>query len=248
MNQALLTTAAAMRARLESLEVLGNNMANASTNGYKADQEFYALFLTAQARTDPRTGDAGWMPVAEGSAIDFRQGPLQPTGSPLDLALEGDGFLAVRGPQGQPYFTRAGSLRLDADGGLRTAEGFAVLDTAGEPVKLPRHGEIEIAEGGVIAVDGTPVARISLVEFENRALLRKQGLNVFMAPEGLESHPAAATAARQGAVEGSNVSTPEGLVRLINATRHFEMLRRVSTLIGEEMDGRAVETLGRSGA
>ena len=108
MDQALLTVAAGMRSRMETLEVLGNNIANAPTSGYKADREFYRLFATAEARLAISPGDRPWMPVVEGSVIDFAQGPLIQTAGPLDLALSGPGFLVVRSPSGDLY-TRSGS-------------------------------------------------------------------------------------------------------------------------------------------
>jgi len=257
MNPALLTTASGMRARVESLETIGNNLANAGTNGFKADHEFYQLFVGKLARTDPRTGDLTTMPVAEASVVDFRQGPLEATHAPLDVALNGAGFLAVEGPAGDVWYTRAGSLMTNAEGRLVTPDGFPVRGVErlnappnGENVDprsifLPPEGQIEIDQLGHIRVDGVDVGQLEVVEFEDPNVLRKIGNNFFTAG-GETPRPAASADVRQGYLESANVSTPEIAVRLIQATRHFETLRRATSLIGDDMDGRAIESLGRS--
>lgn len=232
-----------MRARVESLEALGNNLANVTTNGFKADREFYRVFVGEYARPDPRTGDSNLMPVAEATAIDFRQGPLQTTGSPLDVALSGPGFLAVTAPNGAELLTRAGSFELGPEGRLQTPEGYAVQGEGGEELLLPREGTIEIAENGEIRVGGVSVGRLRVVEVESNVGLRKAGANLFTA-KGQRLKEATATVVRQGSLEGANVSPPEAAVRLVQATRHFETLRRAATLIGDEMDGEAVGRLG----
>ncbi len=244
MNPAVLTTAAGMRARMESLEVLGNNIANAAAPGFKADQEFYRLFESAVARPDPRTGDATAMPYAEASRTDFRQGPLEETHAPLDLAITGPGFFAVEASAGKLY-TRNGGFSTDAEGVLRTADGLPVLDEGGERMVVPSGGAVEISATGEIKVGDAPVGRIGLFEFERPAVLRKAGHSYFAAPAGVEAQPASASTVNQGRLEGSNVSVPEAAVRLIEANRHFELLRRAATLAGDQMEGQAVERLAR---
>ncbi len=242
-NQALLTAAAGMRARIESLEVLSNNIANSSTHGYKADREFYRLFLSAYAKADPATLDTGVMPVVEATAIDFRQGPLEATKAPLDLALVGAAFFTVEGPAG-PLFTRNGSFHTDAQGVLRTADGHAVLDSDGGAITLPPSREISVDVRGVVSAEGADIAQLGVVEFQNSQDLRKAGGSLFYAPAGVQPQPASRTAVRQGALEGTNVNVAEQAVRLISATRHFQMLTRIISLIGEDMDRGAIDTLG----
>ncbi len=245
MNPAVLTAAAGMRARMESLEVLSNNIANASAPGYKGDQEFYRLFQSAAAKADPRTGDRALMPYVEASRTDFRQGPLETTHAPLDVAISGPGFFAVEGQAGTLY-TRNGGFQTDAEGLLRTADGLAVLDEAGARIVVPPDGEIEISGAGEIRVGQRPVGRLGLFEFDSPGSLRKAGHTYFEAPAALEARPAGESSVRQGSLESSNVSVPEAAVRLIGATRHFELLRRAATLVGDEMEGQAVERLARA--
>src|SRR5260370_18707492 len=105
-----LTAAAAsgMRARMESLDMLANNLANVSAPGFKADREFYNTYVAAEAADSPAGGSV--MPVIERQWTDFSQGTLTPTGNPLDVALRGKGFFVATSSSG-PLFTRDGSFR-----------------------------------------------------------------------------------------------------------------------------------------
>src|SRR5579862_5859905 len=107
--------ASGLRARMESLDLLANNVANASTNGYKADREFYSLYVAPEAEGS----EATTMPVIERPWTDLAQGLLVSTGNPLDVALSGQGFFSVQGPTGALY-TRNGDFHLAADGSLVT--------------------------------------------------------------------------------------------------------------------------------
>src|ERR1051325_1475953 len=123
------TAASGLRARMESLDLLANNIANTSTEGYKADREFYTLYTAPEAESDPTAS----MPLIERPWIDFSQGTLHATGNPLDLALSGKGFFAVNGPSGVLY-TRNGNFRLSASGVLETAEGYPLRGQNGKTI------------------------------------------------------------------------------------------------------------------
>ena len=121
------TAASGLRSRMESLELLANNVANATTGGYKSDREFYSLYAAPEAQdSDP----ISTMPVIERPWTDMSQGIVNSTGNPLDVALSGKGFFSVAGPNG-PLYTRNGSFRLAADGKLVTTDGYPVLGVSG---------------------------------------------------------------------------------------------------------------------
>jgi flagellar basal body rod protein FlgG len=235
MDPTLLMAAAGLRARTESLAVLGNNIANAATAGYKADREFYNLFRGFEAE----------MPVVEAAAIDLTQGTLTPTAAPLDLALSGEGFFAVEGPEGVLY-TRQGSFRRSAAGRLETAEGFAVRGENGAPIQLPA-GEVRIGEDGAVTVADQGLGRLQVVEFASAASLVKAGHAYFRSP-GANPPPAARTLVRQGHLEASNVNPALAAVRLVEVSRQFEMLTRAVALVANEMNRRAVEEIPRPGS
>jgi len=246
MDQSLLTVAAGMKAQVETLELLGNNIANAATTGYKRDNEFHRLFMTARAQGAYPDGEPAVMPVVEGSRIDYAQGSLYTTDSPLDVALMGPGFLTVQAGAGQ-FYTRNGHLTRSAEGLLHTPEGHAVLDVQGREIILPIGARVDITTEGVLAVDDVRVAQLGIVEFDGQPPLSKAGATYFQSAPGAEPRPAAATAIEQGKLESSNVNAPLSAVRLMLATRNFQMLRQAATLIGDEMNGRAINELGSFG-
>jgi flagellar basal body rod protein FlgG len=246
MDQALLTAAAGMKAHTELLEVLGNNIANAGTTGYKGDNEFFRLFTTAWAEPGRDARDIPSMPFIQGAKIDFRQGALASTEAPLDLALSGPGFFVVEAGAGKLY-TRNGHLARSATGRLETTEGYALLDVQDQAITLPEDGEVHIAASGMVSVGGLEIAQLAVVEFPGTPPLAKAGSSYFRAAQGVDPQPAAATSISQGRLESSNVNAALSSVRLMLAGRNFEMLRRVASLVGDEMNGRAVSELGSFG-
>src|ERR1700704_809729 len=118
-----------MRSRIESLDLLANNISNASTSGYKSDREFYGLYVAADAETQTT------LPNIERNWTDFSQGIVKETGNSLDVALAGRGFLTADSPTGTLY-TRNGSLRLSPKGVLETADAYPVhADTRTGPTQ-----------------------------------------------------------------------------------------------------------------
>ena len=234
--------ASGMRSRMESLDLLANNIANASTGGYKADREFYTLYTAADAESDSGTT----MPLIQRPYTDLSQGLLQPTGNALDVALSGKGFFAVQGPTG-PLFTRNGNFRLAADGRLISAEGYPVSGTGGTAIKLPGTQPIEISSDGTVTQDGKTIGQLQIADFTSGAGLSKQGSNYFRAadPAGQATLPQGTTV-EQGKLEASNSGTAESAVRLIGIMRQFEMLQKAAAL-GTDMDKQAIEQVARVG-
>ncbi len=244
-----ITTAAAsgMRARMEALEMLANNLANAATAGYKTDRESYSLYVAPEAMADALNGFGpmpSTLPLVERHWTDFTQGALTPTGNPLDLAISGNGFFAVQGPQG-PLYTRNGGFRLSAAGVLTTADGYAVRAAGGNTIQAQGPEPLEISPEGEVRQNGQSLGRLEIVSFDRPEAIEKLGKNYFRALDP-QAPPRAAAGFRihQGKLENSNVGTPESAVRLINILRQFEMLQKAIAL-GAEMNRRAVEEVAR---
>lgn len=231
---------------MESLDLLANNVANASTGGYKADREFYSLYVApeglAQTDNDPNT-----MPVIERHWTDHSQGTLENTGNPLDLALSGKGFFAVQGPAG-PLYTRNGNFHLAKDGRLATADGYPVSAAGGAPLTLQTGRPISISSDGTVIQDGNTIGQLQVVDFTSTAGLDKQGNNYFRVPDP-KLLPAgnSGAAVEQGKLEASNSSSAESAVRLINIMRQFEMLQKAAAL-GADMSKQAIEQVAHVGS
>jgi flagellar basal body rod protein FlgG len=237
MDPLMTSAAGGMRARLESLEMLANNLANASTAGYKSDREFYSLY-TAPEALEGLGPSPGVQPLVDRLWTDFSQGTITPTGNPLDIALTGKGFFVASGPAGALY-TRNGSLRLSPAGVLTTSEGYAMRGVDGRPIQAQGTGPVEIAADGTVRQDGAPIGQLAVVEVPPGGL-EKQGRNYFRLAPGAAADPASQVQIQQGKLEASNVSAPESAVRLVNLMRQFEMLQRAIAL-GAEMNRRAEE-------
>ncbi|MBZ5622776.1 MAG: flagellar hook basal-body protein [Acidobacteriia bacterium] len=235
--------ASGLRARMESLDLLANNVANASTGGYKADREFYSLYVAPEAQdSDP----VPTMPVIERPWIDLSQGTIQSTGSPLDVALSGKGFFSVQGPNG-PLYTRNGSFRLAADGKLVTPDGYAVLGVKAANLTLQASRPVEISNDGTVQQDGTILGQLDIADFTSTAGLVKQGSNYFrLTDPAVRPSTPAATSVEQGKLETSNTGSAEAAVRLVSVMRQFEMLQKAVAL-GAEMNRRAVEEVAKVG-
>jgi flagellar basal-body rod protein FlgF len=241
-----LTTSAAngMRARLESLDLLANNIANSSAPGFKADKEFFGLYLSQEAAESPEGTNPPALPVIEKNWTDFAQGSMTPTGSPLDLALNGKGFFVADSPAGA-VFTRDGSFRLSKDGELQTLAGYPVQGTDGKPIALDSSKAVEIAPDGSVRQGGQDVGRIAIVDFKDPTALSKRGNNYFRLDVS-DVKPVAALNAQiqQGQLEAANFQPAESAVRLVNVMRQFETMQKAMS-IGVEMNKRAMDEVAR---
>jgi flagellar basal body rod protein FlgG len=240
-----LTGAAAsgLRARMESLDMLANNLANTETGGYKTDREFYSLYVSPDAAGDAPAG----MPVIERPWTDFSQGVIRPTGNPLDFALSGKGFFAVDGPSG-PLYTRQGAFRMSPAGVLVTGEGYPVRLAGGRRLQTTSPAPLEVAADGSVSQQGQPLGKLEVAGFADPSALAKQGNSYYLpADPSLQPTAAAGIEIQQGKLEGSNVATAESAVRLVNVLRQFEMLHKAVT-IGDEMNKKATQEVARVGS
>ncbi|WP_158766644.1 flagellar basal-body rod protein FlgF [Terricaulis silvestris] len=241
MDNALMLGLQTQRVLQRRMDVAANNLANVATSGFKAD----ALVLEeaeetqAHAEEDPRqirfVRDIGIVHQME-------QGPVAMTGNPLDVALEGDGFIMVQGPNG-PQFTRDGAFTLTGEGRLVTSDGRAVLSSGGAPIVLDPQGDTpSIGRDGAIRVAGVEAGRIGVVSFAAPGALSKVGDNLWdaqgQAPGEFEG------VVVQGALEGSNVRPVVELTRLIEISRAYQNAAKIVSG-ADDLRQRAIERLGR---
>ena len=219
MIKGIYRNASAMVHRLKEQESIANNIANASTPGYKKDSVFVQELSKVQQKLTPRKSD--WQtPMIDQVYTDFSQGSFDQTGASLDVAIEGDGFFVVQTEQGVEALMRGGSFTRDQQGFL-TSSYNDIVQGDGGPIQLP-VGDIAIADDGVITVDGNVVGRFKVATIENLNDLKKIGGGKFQVPENVELSAAARFVIRQGYLESSNVNVITQMVEMISSYRNYE--------------------------
>lgn len=257
MNYGLYISATGVLANMYRQDVIAGNLANVNTTGFKQDHVTFKLREPARIEDGLFQIDSNAMLERLGGGVhlgrnrvDFTQGPLEPTGNDLDLALERQGFFAVRtsaSKDGEALgFTRDGRMSLDSSGRLVLASsGLPVLDVNDRPIHLNTSAGLLVQQDGTIVQEGRSVARIQIADFPDRGQLKKQAAGIFT-PRGdaLENRIAGAARIRQGYLEGSTVDPIQAMMAISAAgslaSTNIEMMRSQ-----DEMIGRAVNTLGR---
>jgi flagellar basal-body rod protein FlgF len=199
-----------------------HNLANATTNGYRAETHAF--------RVAPVVGDG--LPtrahvVDASTATDFSQGPIQQTGRDLDVAIQGEGWLTVQTPSGGEAYTRSGNLQIDTSGTLVTHNGMTVLGDGG-PITLPPNANIVVAKDGTVSAvpQGQSavqvLGRLKLVNPPTADLQRGDD-GLFRMRNGNSADTDPKVSLTSGALEGSNVNVVEAMVNMIALSRSFEM-------------------------
>jgi flagellar basal-body rod protein FlgF len=271
MSKGIYTALSGAMAQNQQLDTIANNIANANTPSFKGDKNTFKEYLTVLEKEpsviqvprvpasiesfyDMQGTDKSYVDTT-GTFTDFQQGPLKPTGSPLDIGLEGKGFFEVLTPQGVRY-TRKGTLSMSAEGRLMTSDGYPVLkkglpgeDPAGRFIQLdPGQGQPAITSGGNIYQNGNQVAALSLVNFQNTEMLRKVG-NSLYANADMQTNPPDLNPnlqVHQGHIEMSNVNIVNEMVNMIATTRNFDSNQRAIKTY-DEMDAKLVNEVPKLG-
>ena len=234
---------------MKRLDVVSNNLANANTTGFKKDKLTFESVLNGAGNTTQLQGGGDVTPVFSGERFftDYSQGVIQQTGNSLDVALEGDGFFEVNGPQGVAY-TRQGSFKLDATGRLITSGGY----TVSPEITIPANAtQVMVGNDGTVSVympgenAPTTVGVLRVVDFPKPYDLQKTGEGLFV-PGDPQASPTAVpnTKVVQGALEGSNVNTISEMVQMIEASRYFEACTKVIKGF-DDMTAKAANEIGK---
>jgi flagellar basal-body rod protein FlgF len=235
MDRGLYIAASGMLAEQTRQDQIANDLANASTPGYKPDRSLQAGFgdlLLQNTRTGAAIGHASEGVLITETSTDLSQAPLRETDQPLDVGLQGDGFLAVKTPQGTRY-TRNGQLELDAKGTLTTTTGYPVLDDQGREITIASSSKVTISTDGTIA--GGP--KLAVVSLTNPV---KQGDSLFAGTAGARP---AGTEVKQGFLEGSGVEPARAMVDMIVSMRAYEASQRVIHSIDDTL-GKGIAGVG----
>lgn len=247
----LTSAAGALRYWERRQELVANNLANVSTDGFKGDRGFARLV---------GAGTVGESTAVQ-SAVDLSAGSLRETHNPLDVALQSDGFFVVQpppapgaagrtaaGPGAAPErWTRAGSFQLDANHQLVTADGSAVLGTAG-PITVPPNTTVSVAADGTVRASGPsgdrPIGQLRIERAPAGASLAHDGATRFVPDVARQSVPPGDRRVRQGFLEESNVTPVGALVDMIAVQRAYASVQKAVTTI-DAVRGLATSELGK---
>ncbi len=230
---------------MERQDALTHNLANAATDGFRAD------LMTARSVPLRQDGTATTRVYSREttSGINTAQGALRQTGRPLDVAIQGEGWLAVQGVDGSEGYTRGGSLVIDQTGVLRTHAGFMVIGEGG-PITAPEGAEVTIGNDGTVSARSagqppTPIGQLKLVN-PPAAELTKSPDGLIRLRGGEPAPQDEAVRVVEGAVEGSNVNVVEAMVGMISVARQFEIqMKLLQNAEGNEQ--RAAQLLSLKG-
>ena len=205
-----------------NLDIVANNIANMSTSGFRAQNPVFEEFIS-----DPRYADDDLSFVYDYGQYQMTSpGPMTQTGSELNVALNGPGFMAVQRPNGEVAYTRDGDFQKRADGTLVSAAGYPVMGEGG-PITIPDSAtEITIDEKGFISDQDGVIGQLQIVEFDNVQDMEPVGNNLYAPGRGTPG-PANETVAQQGFLEGSNVNAVAEITRMIKILREFQGTQNV---------------------
>lgn len=255
----LYCAASGMDVQQAKVESISNNLANAATPGFKAEniqvQSFPEVLLVQQggpkrqvgmAPDAPQTiGSAGMGVLVAGASVDHAPGMVQETGCATDLVLRGPGFFTVNAPAagdpGRVCYTRNGAFKVDQEGYLATGEGYRVLGEGG-PIRVG-DGGFTVAPDGTIESGGVEVDRLRLVEFADATGLRKEAGGLFVDALGAGGGQPSSTTVGQGYLERSNVNIIDEMVCLVSVTRSYEANQRLIQAYDEQL-AKAVNQVG----
>ncbi|WP_439112937.1 flagellar basal-body rod protein FlgF [Hydrogenophaga sp.] len=245
MDRMIYTAMTGASAAQHRQQLLSNNLANASTPGFRAE---LSTFRAAPIRGDGASTRVFALEATAGHSD--APGPITHTGRNLDVAARGNAYLAVQALDGTEAYTRAGALEVNTDGTVVNAQGLPLLSDAG-PLVAPAGAQVDIGEDGTVSarVSGQPpqaLGRLKLVTPDEDNRLQRGGDGLFRGPLG-DPLPADATARVQsGALEGSNVNPIEAMVGMIAVARQFEVQMRMLQN-GEANDKTAGQLLSMNG-
>jgi len=222
------------------MAVVANNMANANTPGFKAEQMMFTSYL-AKTKSDTTPFGRKLAFVQDfGVLHNTAEGPLEQTGNPLDIAIHGPGYFQVDTPGG-PRYTRDGHFQLDSTGMVVTSAGYPLLQQNGNPIVIaPTESQITIAGDGTVNTENGVVGQIQVVNFANEQQLQPMGDGTYQTTQN--AIPVAHASVAQGMLEESNVQPVAEMTSMLNILRNYE---GVMNMIQSEHDRqmKAIDTL-----
>jgi flagellar basal-body rod protein FlgF len=231
-------------ARTQALDAAAANLANTQTPGYRAEREFFRSAVLEPDEGRSQLGQAvNRFGMLGGDELNMAQGPLEQTGNPLDLSIEGDGFFAIQTANGV-RFTRDGNFHRNHMGLLVNAENKPVLSSSKQQILIP-PGEVSVGADGVLSVGGGATATIGVFRFPAGAGLRAEGVNRYAVADNVPASVSSDAVVHQGSLERANEDAVQGSLDLIMMQRQAEMMQKALTVFHTEFNKIATEDLPR---
>jgi flagellar basal-body rod protein FlgF len=222
MENSIFTGLSRQMALETQMDIIANNVANMSTPGYRAQNMVFSEYVE-----DPKGADDPLSMVIDyGHYQNNTPGPIRQTGNPLDIALQGPGYIGIVTPEGTMY-SRAGAFQLNTKGELVTGAGHQVAGAGGGPIVIPEGStEVKIAEDGSVTTGEGQIGQIMVAEFENVQDLEATGNGLYKT-DAAAITPAENTRVMQGMLEGSNVNSILEMTRMIDVLRAYQSTQRM---------------------
>jgi len=229
------------------LDVAANNMANVSTPGYKREQALFHEYVETAQQAPVQDARKTSYVLDYGAVHDIAQGAFQSTGNPLDVMIEGPGYLNVEMPDGSTGYTRAGFIKILDSGELATSGGQRLLDENGRPIAVPvdQLAQVKITADGTVMAGEDAVGRIAVTGFTDENLLEARGDGMLTGTGGTLL-TAAQTKLRSGGVEASNVEAISETTHMVEILRSYQTSQRLSSDLAD-MRRRAIDRLSKLG-
>lgn len=243
MDNSFLIGLSAQQVLRQRIDATANNLANMTTAGFKAERLVMRELSQDPAAASGKPNDIAfvdaWM-----LQRDFAAGPIERTGNPLDVAIDGEGFFRIQTDAGEAY-TRDGRFSLNEQGQLVTRDGDVVLGDGGPITLDPELGQVTINAEGLIVQGETEAGRLSVVAFDTPEALEKVGGNLWRAT-GEAPRPPETVRIAPGAIEGSNVNAVVELTQMIEISRAYESIAKMITQ-SDQLRSTSIEKLARVG-
>jgi len=229
------------------MDITANNMANANTVGFKREQALFHEYVEQVQQAPVADARKTSFVLDYGAIHDTRQGAFQATGNPLDVMIEGPGYLNVQNADGTVAYTRAGFIKILDNGDLASSGGQRLLDENGRAINVPadQMRNVTIAEDGSVMAGDAPIGRLAVTNFADENMLEVRGDGMLTGTGG-RFMAAAETKLRRGGVEGSNVEPIVETTNMVDIMRSYQTSRRLSEDMAD-MRKQAINRLGRIG-
>jgi flagellar basal-body rod protein FlgF len=250
MNVGLYQSAASLSALERWQDIVSQNISSAQTAGYRKRTVQFSTQLAgmwnlqAAGKGDVMSDEIPAQFTRLSSGISFSSGETQPTRRELDVAIQGEGFFEIRGPEGQKLYTRNGEFRVTAERTLVHSSGLEVMTDGGAPITLqPGGGSVTINPDGSVQQGGTTLGKLAMVKFGNPAALQPTRGGMFLAMAGAAPQTVERPELIQGYLEQSNVQPLREMVDLVLISRAYEANQKVISSTDDQMD-KALKALG----